>query len=186
MIFATNAPFPPEASQPVTPAERLFDLVHIVRPDLVDIKQQHLLLDYALDEHPHPDDVDHQELLHFHWLASCQSNVPNGACKNPPKCDQCIDGCELACTFDPNEPCQCQWQSGCRDGFRYGICETLYCSKYYLTSFSCDTDVDPKMYLRGYCYCRDAPCRVENCPPMDCGTGQQAVCDPNVEEEVLL
>ncbi|KAK8133440.1 hypothetical protein PG984_005452 [Apiospora sp. TS-2023a] len=115
-----------------------------------------------------------------------ESIVNNAACKNPPKCDQCIDGFQLKCRKDPHgdntNVCQCEWESGCAS-FRYGDCADLDCSLHDRQSFHCDKKADPGMYPDGHCYCRDAPCRVGACPKMDCGgLPCQPVCDPHEEE----
>ncbi|KAK8038461.1 hypothetical protein PG993_006872 [Apiospora rasikravindrae] len=115
------------------------------------------------------------------------SNVNNDACKDPPACSECLDGFALQCREDPNggalRICQCEWNSGCRDDAEYGECIDMDCSREFRKSYHCDTvTVDPGMYPNGHCYCRDAPCRVEDCPDVSCGPGMQPACDANLEE----
>ncbi|KAK8095072.1 hypothetical protein PG997_001757 [Apiospora hydei] len=106
---------------------------------------------------------------------------------DPPTCSECLDGFQLDCDDELNgaglKVCQCKWKSGCRDGTVYGECIDLDCSGETRKSYHCDTDtVDPGMYPKGHCYCRDPSCRVEDCPDIDCGPGMQPACDPNMEE----
>ncbi|KAK7977129.1 hypothetical protein PG988_004619 [Apiospora saccharicola] len=137
----------------------------------------------------------HTESFSF---APAPTIVPNGACKNPPTCDQCIDGFQFRCRPNPNgdggQVCWCEWESGCVGEYRYGDCATLDCTVYPFggprQSFHCDTTFNDGeytgMYPDGLCYCRDTPCRAEKCPDLNCtathGYGWQAVCDPSMEE----
>ncbi|KAK7947716.1 subtilisin [Apiospora aurea] len=86
------------------------------------------------------------------------SNVNNAACANPPKCDKCKDGFELACPVATNggsiPPCECQWQSGCTNGQRYNECENLDCRKHYHQTMFCE-ELDTGMYPHGHCICRE-------------------------------
>ncbi|KAK8077030.1 hypothetical protein PG996_003200 [Apiospora saccharicola] len=160
-------------------------------------------IDYRLEGNL--DSHDHQnaspDLSRFH-SPPAPTIVPNGACKNPPTCDQCIDGFQFRCRPNPNgdggQVCWCEWESGCVGEYRYGDCATLDCTVYPFggprQSFHCDTTFNDGeytgMYPDGLCYCRDTPCRAEKCPDLNCtathGYGWQAVCDPSMEEPTAI